>query len=1278
LGYGFESHEKTSDRYFEWIITIPTRRNYERIFIRGVEGEADINDVHEVRDFVEMFRVDEGWVVAPRRVSQLAAQEARKEGNRKVYCYTFDELIDQEADFSKYFDWLENEVKHQKISEYYVPLACSKEEIDYATKQHLGISLYDKKGGWTDGYINRWLDDPSKAHISILGEFGTGKTWFSLHYAWLLLQKYTKAKEEGVERPRLPLVIPLRDYAKAVSVESLFSEFFFRKHQIELRGGYPTFEYLNRIGKLLLIFDGFDEMAARISRQEMINNFWELSKVVVPGAKAILTCRTEHFPEAKEGRAILNAELKASTANLTGEPPQFEVLELEKFNDEQVQKVLAFHTKVNTVNTIMINPQLLDLARRPVMIDLVIEALPEIEAGMQLDITRVYFYAIRRKMERDIKQERTFTSMLDKLYFLCELAWNMLSTNRLSLNYKEFSIKIGHLFGDVVQEQKDLDHWHYDMMGQTILTRNAIGDYAFAHRSFLEFFVAYKIAAEVGILSSDFIEFYQQKSSANTNFDSCKYTWSEYVQSQRKDDFTKLAPISTALKCESIESLRLSLGKISLSTAEKAVLELIEPMIDKCEATVETLLGVIESTKQMNSDQAGYLGGNATTLLLKCDDAILSGRDLSGCIIVDADLTRANLLNTNFASADLSGCSFIQAFGSVFSLAFQPGTHKLALGDATGSIRLFDVYEPQNFTKFEGHQGLIRSIIFSPDGKLLASGSEDGTVRLWNSRDGSCLMCLSLHTKGVRSVAFSPDGKLLASGSEDGTVRLWNSRDGSCLMCLSLHTKGVRSVAFSPDGKLLASGSEDGTVRLWNSRDGSCLMCLEESNRGIWSIAFNSSEQIIFSGATQDIFIWDFHNDDLRKLSGHSGRVRSLSTNRTRKIFASGSEDRTIKLWDIYSGHVLEVLEGHDNWIRSVSFSSDGKLIASGSEDQVVKVWDLADSSCLRTIVGSVGFTKAISFSKDDKFLASSSHGNSIKIWKIGEVAPFKNLVGHNSFVRSLSFNADGTKVMSGSDDGHIKLWDIQSGKEIRAYIGHLGWVNIISSCSKKNVFASGGEDKTVRIWNMSSKECFMELSGHTDGIRALSFCPKGEKVASGSADRSVKVWDLSTGKCINTLTGYKDWVITVAFSHCSRFLATGSSGKNIKVWDLSSSKQLVELCGHQDWVYSVKFSSSNNILISSSRDGTIKVWDIISGTCQRTITQDSLLISTKHSHKENLVACAYNDGSIKIWNVITSKVTNVIHDRTYEGMNINDVKGLSSSQIRNLKELGAIDKQNF
>ncbi|WP_264327430.1 NACHT domain-containing protein [Romeriopsis navalis] len=496
LGYDLEEYHHTDEKGFEWIIRIPTRRGrFDRILVRGVDGETAVSDVKRLQVGLDEQEVDEAWVVAVRRISPAAKQEVTDD--ERFRCLTFDELLDDDADFSDYLDWLEGEIRQRQLAERYVPLACCKDEVDPETQAALGRSRYGEDEGWIDGYIDRWLDDPSKEHVSVLGEFGTGKTWFTLHYAWTILQRYREAKLQGKERPRLPLVIPLRDYAKAIKVDNIIAGFFFTKHNIRLNA--EVFDQLNQMGKLLLIFDGFDEMAARVDRQQMINQFWELAEVVKPGAKVILTCRTEHFPEAREGRSLLNAELQASTADLKGLPaPQFEVLELEKFSDAQIRRVLGFQAEAATVEQVMGNPQLLDLARRPVMTELVIEALPEIEAGKPIDIARVYLYAVQRKMQRDIKEERTFTSMADKLYFLCELSWEMLYSDRMSLNYREFPDRLRQLFGDVVREDKTLDHWHYDMMGQSMLIRNSEGDYSPAHRSLLEFFVAYKFGGDAG------------------------------------------------------------------------------------------------------------------------------------------------------------------------------------------------------------------------------------------------------------------------------------------------------------------------------------------------------------------------------------------------------------------------------------------------------------------------------------------------------------------------------------------------------------------------------------------------------------------------------------------------------------------------------------------------------------------------------------------------------------------------------------------------------------
>ena len=711
LGYRFEKHSVWETDFFEWVVNIQIWRlsRYERFVIRGIAGEANVNHVAALRQSVEQQRADGGWLVTARRVSRAARAEVEKEENSKLSCYTFDELLAQDADFSGYLEWLEREIKRRQIDTKYVPLACTKEEIDSVTGRQIAVSRYEEEDGWIDGYIDRWLSDPAKEHISVLGEFGTGKTWFAFHYAWVALQRYKDALSRGVELPRLPLVIPLRDYAKAVSVESLFSEFFFRKHEIPLPG-YSAFEQLNRMGKLLLIFDGFDEMAARVDRQEMINNFWELAKVVVPGAKVILTCRSEHFPEAKEGRALLSAELQASTANLTGETPQFEVLELEKFNDEQIKQVLLYQATSTTVEQVMSNPQLLDLARRPVMTDLILEALPDIEAGKPVDMSRVYLYAVKHKIHRDIKSERTFTSLADKLYFLCELSWEMLSTDQMSLNYKFFPDRIRSLFNVV---EKDLDHWQFDMMGQTMLIRNADGDYTPAHRSLLEFFVAYKFAAEIGALADDFTELARSQVGVEAPI---PYTWSSYFG---KDTVAPLQRFTS----EPLEKLRETFGKAPLS---KAVLELLAPMV----GNVEFVVRVIQGTRGFTEDEVGYVGGNAANLVIRVDQTALSEKNLAGTVIKKADFSKASLQHVNFASSHLNNCTFKKTLSKISSLAC------------------------------------------TPDGKILATGSDDGAVCLWEVASGREILTLNQgHFDWVDSVTISPDGKIIASAG-DKTVKL--------------------------------------------------------------------------------------------------------------------------------------------------------------------------------------------------------------------------------------------------------------------------------------------------------------------------------------------------------------------------------------------------------------------------------------------------------------------------------------------------------------------------
>lgn len=645
VGYHIENYEQRAEEYFEWIINQPTGLGFLRILVRGIEGLVERHHVVDLRAAVEKHKTDGGWLLTFRRVDPGARDEERGSRSRpKIFCLTFDELIDQHADFTNYLNKLEKSIKNLGVSKYYVPLACLKQEFDSNTGRVAGEARFNAHNGSIDRYIDQWLDDPSKGHISILGEFGSGKTWFTLHYALRTLRRYKRAKRDGRKRPRLPLLISLRDYVKAGSLESLLSAFFFRRYEIRLPG-YSAFELLNRMGAFLLIFDGFDEMASRVDRQQLTDHFLEIARVAVPGAKVILTCRTEHFPNESEVHKLLSSHSVG-----------FEVLKLDKFTDAQIRRVLAHQADPTIVDAIMSKPDLLDLVRRPIMTSFVVESIQDVEADRPIDVARMYLYTARRKMEGDIKQGRTFTSLADKLYFLCELSWEMLLTNRMSLNYRSLPDLLRRLLGDAVRDQKDLDSWRHSMVGQTLLVRNAEGDYSLAHKSLAEFFAAYKLVAQLGVLAPDFLDLAKPQSHL-ADVPARLYAWSEYFKREfdESGEVKRIAPLLQFVPDDSVRDLpinqepagrRLSYNTLRFAAAmvDKTPIALFR-LCQLCWTTTDELAwNSQELLPFLREEQAAEL---ARMLVDQSDGLPLMGIPwVLGELGIASDAVRAALLNT--------------------------------------------------------------------------------------------------------------------------------------------------------------------------------------------------------------------------------------------------------------------------------------------------------------------------------------------------------------------------------------------------------------------------------------------------------------------------------------------------------------------------------------------------------------------------------------------------------------------------------------------------------
>ena len=118
--------------------------------------------------------------------------------------------------------------------------------------------------------------------------------------------------------------------------------------------------------------------------------------------------------------------------------------------------------------------------------------------------------------------------------------------------------------------------------------------------------------------------------------------------------------------------------------------------------------------------------------------------------------------------------------------------------------------------------------------------------------------------------------------------------------------------------------------------------------------------------------------------------------------------------------------KGHTSWINSIAISPDGKYIVSGSDDETIKIWDIKTAECLNTLLGHSETVSSVTISPDGKYIVSGSIDKTIKIWDIKTAECLNTLEGHSSYVESVTISPDGKYIVSGSHDKTRKIWDIK------------------------------------------------------------------------------------------------------------------------------------------------------------------------------------------------------------------------------------------------------------
>nr|XP_039264607.1 transducin beta-like protein 3 [Styela clava] len=386
-------------------------------------------------------------------------------------------------------------------------------------------------------------------------------------------------------------------------------------------------------------------------------------------------------------------------------------------------------------------------------------------------------------------------------------------------------------------------------------------------------------------------------------------------------------------------------------------------------------------------------------------------------------------------------------------------SHVLTAG-SSGNLRVWNlstgkcIYTQKRLTeteetKSDSEHGAIVDLLYLENIEKYATVTFDHNINIFNYDDG---FVEDRHLVGYNDEVldvrfFGPSDSHIVVATNSPLVKVFDRKTSSCQL-LSGHRDTVLCLDVFKDGLMLASGSKDNSIRLWRMNPET------------------------------------FKTTCIAVGRGHAHAVNTVSCSRIKQNFVvSGSQDQTLKIWAILEtvdedGKQLTSLKSkhsikaHDKDINSVSVSPNDKLVATGSQDKTAKLWNVADGLQLGTFHGHKRGIWSTQFSSTDQVLGTSSADGTLKLWALSDFTCLKTFEGHDCSVLKLLFISKGSQIVSSGSNGLIKLWNIKSSECVKTFDEHDDKVWGLTVNSGDNIVLSGAADSKIIQWeDITQKE---------------------------------------------------------------------------------------------------------------------------------------------------------------------------------------------------------------
>jgi predicted amidohydrolase len=664
--------------------------------------------------------------------------------------------------------------------------------------------------------LDGWLADGGPPLALVLGEFGAGKS--TLLADWCLHRWQTDAGGP------LPVLVDLAGAGEHADALTLVLGACGLDDSDASRA---TVEVLVREGHLVPCFDGFDEMATRLQAEALAGRLASLTRIVADGGRAVVSSRSNYFPREQDLQAAEQA-----LAEVLARSAAHQRVEVRPFDEDHIRRlvtsVAGAAAAPELLRRIQTTYDLRDLARRPLLLGMVLQTLERLPAGKRVTQAVLYEqYLARWLANTHVGDQEVFTDAQKRAFAeaLAEALWR---TGASSLTWQALHGTVRELLFRELPDDVPGGSGFLEIAGGAFFVRDGDDHYRFAHKSFLEYFLARSLVSSLAAgttrgldtrpLSAEVIAFALEVLSLEAADAPWRHPaiatvqrWLEVGRAAEGD------PVTTANAAANALRFLVGLGRSTYPDRwlpDRA--DLRKVVLDG-----EDLSGAILRAADLSG--ASLRGVRLSDVVLdgaKLDGAILDGATLDraslhragarGASFIQASATDAELQGANLDGANLrqsvwvggtwADCSYAGATATAAVVASPQGAPRLPSLDLVAHLR-------------SGHAGDVVSVGWSADGRI-ASGGHDGRVCVWDGATLARQGAVEAHAGSVWSVGWSADGRVV-SGGADGRVCVW---DGATLARqgeVQAHAGSVASVGWSADGRVV-SGGADGRVCVWD------------------------------------------------------------------------------------------------------------------------------------------------------------------------------------------------------------------------------------------------------------------------------------------------------------------------------------------------------------------------------------------------------------------------------------------------------------------------------